>query len=154
MATLKISVDTAEGVFDAHLEAFPEVVTEMLEGAGEIVVRAWKSDASSIPHRKNGYMIDNTEAKIGLKKNDVYRCVKIYPRRKDPDPKKYMYSGSSHTKKPVTNAVKAFLLNYGTMRDGKTRIKGDHWVEHAREWSDPKALAEMERIWKKFTETF
>ena len=155
MATLKISVDDSSQKFDAHLDAVSEVVDDMLDAAGEIVVNAWKAEANSRPHRRSGTMIDKTEAKAGLRKPDEYRCIKIYPRDNDPEkpPKKFLY-GSGHEKRQVTNAVKAFLLNYGTVRDGKVRIHGDHWVERTREYSDPKALSEMDRIWKKFCETF
>lgn len=155
MATLKITAETATYAFDAHLEAVPEVIDEMLDNAGMLVTDAWKAQAAAKRHTDTWYMYDHTEARYGLKQSDQYRCIKIYPRGNDSvkPPKKYLY-GAGGEKRQVTNAVKAFLLNYGTVYKGKTRIHGDHWVEQAREWSDPRAMTAMESIWKKFCEKF
>ena len=149
MATLRIDIDDTSMVIDARLKTLDDVLNAMLSEAGKLVDEAWKDGANRFGHNKqkdwsHGDMHDNVEAQPGKRKTSSYRSVQIYPRRSIT---RLYNNGKSQT---ITNAQKAFYLNYGTTVRGKTHVLGDKWVELVRQWSDPEAIAAMERIWEKY----
>lgn len=149
MATLRIDIDDTSMVIDARLKTLDDVLNDMLSEAGKLVEEAWKDGAQRFGHYRqkpwsNGDMHDNVEAQPGKRKTQSYRDVQIYPRR---EITRIYGHGKSQT---ITNAQKAFYLNYGTVVRGKTHVLADHWVELVRQWSDPEAIAAMERIWEKY----
>lgn len=153
MATLKIEIDDASLAIDDRLTNLDEVIDEMLEAAGKLVKASWESHTKSFGHYKEkkrsyGDMYDNIEASMTKRKTDAYRSIQVYPRRSITRRLK-----NGNTQK-ITNAQKAFYLNYGTTVRGKTHVLGDRWVEWTRSDSDPQAIAEMEKIWAKYNQKY
>lgn len=149
MATLRIDIDDITATFDNRLRTLDDVLNDMLSEAGKFVEDAWKDGANRFGHYRqkpwsDGDMHDNVEAEPGKRKTSSYRSVQIYPRRSIT---RIYGRGKSQT---ITNAQKAFYLNYGTVVRGKTHVLADHWVEQVRQWSDPEAIGIMERIWEKY----
>ena len=108
----------------------------MLSDASKIVIQAWKDAITEAGHappgkskRGTGAMIDGVKATAIKKNGDAYTCS-VYPHGKD--------------KKGVSNAEKAFVLNYGT-----SKIRGDHFVQNAEEKSAALAEAAMQRAWER-----
>ena len=117
-----------------QMEKFGELLgptaDEMLLASAEVVKQEWKQAAEEAGHRDTGAMI----ASIGYPRkpktiNDI-KSIDIYPRGKD--------------ERGMSNASKAFLLNYGT-----AHIKGSRFVEVADRRSGPKVERVMKEIWEK-----
>ena len=153
MATLKLEIDNVSLNVDDRVRTLDDVLKQMLRTAGRLVEESWRQHTVGFGHymqkpSSKGDMYKNIEAADGKRKTDAYRSVQIYPRRSIT---RKLRGGRTQT---VTNAQKAFYLNYGTVVRGKTHVLADHWVEWTRNDSDPEALAEMERIWEKYNQKY
>lgn len=120
----------------AEQERLERKAAEMLGDAGKIVIQAWKDAITEAGHappgkskRGTGAMIEGIKATAIKKNGDAYTCS-VYPHGKD--------------KKGVSNAEKAFVLNYGT-----SKIRGDHFVQAAEDKSATIAEEAMQRAWER-----
>lgn len=109
----------------------------MLMAGAEEVKKAWQRSAEEHGHRETGAMI----ASIGYSgkpktANDV-KSIDIYPQGKD--------SGGRHKRKPVRNAEKAFVLNYGT-----SKKPGSGFVDDADKYSEETAIPAMIAVWENY----
>lgn len=110
-------------------EDFTEMEDEILTEAGEIFTEEWKDGIKRFGHIDTGDMQDSVKAKRSKKDTSV----EIYPQGKD--------------KKGVRNAMKAFILHYGS-----STIKGDRFVDDVEEKGEKRAVEAAEVIYQETLE--
>ncbi|MCR4886300.1 MAG: hypothetical protein K5919_05230 [Clostridiales bacterium] len=109
---------------------------KMLRRGAREVKKAWKRSAVEHGYEKpgkskrgSGDMIKSIGYKDPKTRGDV-RLIEIYPQGKD--------------SKGVRNAMKAFILHYGT-----SKIRGSRWVDDADRYSEETAIPAMREVWEK-----
>ena len=105
----------------------------IVQAAAEEVVSQWQASAELHGHVDTGSMINGIKATDAASDGDGI-ASEVYPRGKD--------------KRGTRNAMKAFILNYGT-----SRIPPSHWVEHANQDAAPVVTGMMTSMWATFLET-
>lgn len=129
-----------------------DVVEEMLEAAGRVVVQAHRSEISARGLVKSGRLAGSIEAisKAGSSRNDFKRYVLVYPTGRHHTyqsrvvTKQYARSkhGRTYTKgggaKVVTNSEVGFVQAYGAPQKG---IRATDWMNKANEKAAPAAEA-------------
>lgn len=128
-----------------------DVVEEMLEAAGRVVVQAHRSEISARGLVKSGRLAGSIEAisKAGSARNDFKRYVLVYPTGRHHTyqsrvvTKQYTRSkhGRTYTKggaKVVTNSEVGFVQAYGAPQKG---IRATDWMNKA----NAKAAPEVEK---------
>ena len=125
-----------------------DVVEEMLEAAGRVVVQAHRSEISARGLVKPGRLAGSIEAisKAGSSRNDFKRYVLVYPTGRHHTyqsrvvTKQYARSkhGRTYTKgggaKVVTNSEVGFVQAYGAPQKG---IRATDWMNKANEKAAP-----------------
>lgn len=125
-----------------------DVVEEMLEAAGRVVVQAQRSEISARGLVKSGRLAGSIEAisKAGSARNDFKRYVLVYPTGRHHTyqsrvvTKQYARSkhGRTYTKgggaKVVTNSEVGFVQAYGAPKKG---IRATDWMNKANEKAAP-----------------
>lgn len=125
-----------------------DVVEEMLEAAGRVVVQAHRSEISARGLVKSGRLEGSIEAisKAGSARNDFKRYVLVYPTGRHHTyqsrvvTKQYARSkhGRTYTKgggaKVVTNSEVGFVQAYGAPKKG---IRATDWMNKANEKAAP-----------------
>lgn len=101
-----------------------EISDEMLEAGGEAMKKAWTEEIKAKGHVDTGDMLKSVKAKVNKSK----KTAEIYPQGKD--------------KKGVRNALKAFVLHYGT-----SNIAGDRFVDEVESKGSDAAVDAMYEIY-------
>ena len=109
----------------------------MLMAGAEEVKKAWQRAAREHGHHDTGAMIESIGYPNQPKKANDVHSIDIYPTGKD--------SGGKHKNKPVRNAEKAFILNYGT-----SEHPGSGWVDDADKYSEQTAIPAMVAVWENY----
>lgn len=110
-------------------------VAEAMVNAAVVEIRdAWKESAENHGLKDTGAMIESIGFPAPVQKagNILYRDV--YPQGKDG--------------KGVSNAEKAFVLNYG-----RHNMEPTYWVDEADQASGPRVQRRLEEIWGEFLDT-
>lgn len=111
-----------------------EIGDAMLMAGAEKVRQAWRQSAIMHRHKRYGYLIDAIGYARKPKKVRDVKSIDIYPQGYDKDGRR--------------NAMKAFVLHYGTKKkDGSVRIPGSRWIDDADRICDSTVLPEMERVY-------
>ena len=111
-----------------------EVAEAMVNAAVDVIRDEWKASAQDHGLVDTGAMIESIgfPAPVQNAGGILYRDV--YPQGKDG--------------KGVSNAEKAFVLNYG-----RHNMEPTYWVDEADAAAGPKVQARLEEIWGEFLET-
>lgn len=109
----------------------------MLHAGGEVMVQGWQYQAAKHGHIRTGAMYDSIKQSSPKTIKGV-RQITVYP----------MGTDSYNRRKPVRNAEKGFVLNYGW-----SRRAGSHWAEEAEETSAEPAVDAMENVMDKFIQS-
>lgn len=109
----------------------------MLDAAGSVMVQGWQFQAAKHGHIRTGAMYDSIKQSSPKTIKGV-RQITVYP----------MGTDSYNRRKPVRNAEKGFVLNYGW-----SRRAGSHWAEEAEETSAEPAVDAMENVMDKFIQS-
>lgn len=109
----------------------------MLHAGGEVMVQGWQYQAAKHGHIRTGAMYDSIKQSKPRTLKGV-RQITVYP----------MGTDSYNRRKPVRNAEKGFVLNYGWGRKA-----GTHWAEEAEETSAEPAVDAMETVMDRFIQS-
>lgn len=110
------------------------VADAMLHAAGSVMVEGWQYSAAKHRHIRTGAMYDSIKATKPKIISGV-RTIYVYPQGTD----------KQDRNKPVRNAEKAFVLNYG-----RNNMDADHWAEEAEDVSEAPAQEAMENVFDGF----
>lgn len=106
------------------------VADAMLNVAGKLVAEGWQYSIIKHEHYRTNALYKSIKASRPKTVKGI-RQVTISPRGTD----KYERT------KPVRNAEKGFVLNYG-----RRNMKGSHWAEEASEETEEPAIEAMENV--------
>lgn len=106
-----------------------ECMTAMLNAGADVLIETWRQSIQSHGHVRTGAMYQAV-GKTGILSTKDGMSIEVYPQGTD-----------SHR---VTNAQKAYILHYG--REGKRKIKGDHFVTDAETAAQQKVDAAMQAV--------
>lgn len=128
-----------ETIRDLHRlgEGVGPTADAMLHAAGEVMVQGWQFQAARHGHIRTGAMYDSIKQTKPRTLKGVRQII-VYPMGKD----------SNGKNKPVRNAEKGFVLNYGWSRKA-----GTHWAEEAEENAAEPAQDAMESVMDKFIQS-
>lgn len=113
------------------------VADAMLTAAGREVVKGWQYSAAKNKHFRTGALYDSIKM-TPPKTARGERVVIVTPAGID----KY------NRRKPVRNAEKGFVLNYG-----RDNMPGSHWVDEGDEMAEGPAVNAMETVFDDFIQT-
>lgn len=117
-------------------EGVSEVADDMLQAAGNVVVQGWQYSAAKHRHIRTGAMYDSIKTSKPKTIGGV-RSMLVYPTGTD----------SHGRRKPVRNAEKGYVLNYG-----RNNMAGSGWVNDAEEVSEEPAVDAMLNVYDIFLE--
>lgn len=128
MAKFEIGVDLdlIRRQLKGHEEKLDEITDKMLLAGADAAVAAQKASAQRHGHINTGDMLKSIKP-TKIKKKDGEKSIEIYPHGKD--------------RKGVSNAQKAFVLNYG-----RSNRAGSRWVEEATEQCSEPAQEAMAAV--------
>ncbi len=132
--------DIADTVYRLGADAEP-LVERMLHAGSVAAKEVLKESVESNRHVRTGAMRDSIGYKDPSYLNGGFQTT-VYPRG----------TVTRHSKKKsksktyrVSNALKGFVLNYGSTARG---ISADHWFDHGGNAAEPKVENEMRRVFE------
>lgn len=112
------------------------VADAMLGVAGKLVAEGWQQSLDQHHKRRTGALYRSIKPS-NPKTVDGVRAVVVAPTGTD----------EKNRKKPVRNAEKGFVLNYG-----RKNMRGSHWAEKAIKATEGPAQQAMEKVWDAWLE--